>query len=148
MAKVHERTRGLTGRATSLVFRHLYNMHFVRASADYEALQASAMYGWSTNQETRTFGLYFYKEWVRGRFGRWQCFHTLPGFVTTNNPAEALNNSFKRLNASPAPESRSLREETRWVCSPPFRYGSSVSEPSGPSSFTAKCCRRVESHRG
>ncbi|KAE8979596.1 hypothetical protein PR001_g24508 [Phytophthora rubi] len=96
VAKIVERTKGMSEAANDRVFRDIYNIHFSRTMlACVELVQVSTT-AWRSDPETNEFAEYFVTQWLKGEFVRWQCFHTAGAIATTNNPVEQFNKKLKR----------------------------------------------------
>jgi hypothetical protein len=96
IAKVQEKSRSFPPELRQKVFRYVYEMHYARCQADLENALEKAWTSWAAHSDTVKFGQYFYKQWLRGKFMRWQCYHTPIGFAKTNNPVEQFNKVIKR----------------------------------------------------
>jgi len=94
-AKIHERTRHLPSALTLDVMRGLQDMHVTRSAAESTKRKEEVVSCWRKKLELATFVAYFEKQWLTGKFDRGQCFHTLRGFATTNNPVEQFNRALK-----------------------------------------------------
>ncbi|RLN86730.1 hypothetical protein BBJ28_00020164 [Nothophytophthora sp. Chile5] len=78
------------------VHRHVYRIHYARSDAELDKRVLEAVEEWKSNPALRDFERRFSQQWLCGRFTRWQCFVTPPGFAKTNNPVEQFNKELKR----------------------------------------------------
>ncbi|OWZ12662.1 hypothetical protein PHMEG_00014141 [Phytophthora megakarya] len=83
--KIYEKTRAFDIGIAAMVMRDLHEMHFSRCDSEFQE-----------RKELRRFVTYFRTVWLNDRVWRWQCYHTLAGYATTNNPCETYNATIKR----------------------------------------------------
>ncbi|OWZ09846.1 LOW QUALITY PROTEIN: hypothetical protein PHMEG_00017388 [Phytophthora megakarya] len=96
LAKVVERMKGLSKEHSDAVLRDVYDMHCTRNAQDFDAVRSAAQFRWGETPALQDFSVYFTRIWLNRRFCNWQCFHSPPGYATTNNPVEQFNRALKR----------------------------------------------------
>ena len=96
MMNVKKRVSSLSKQSKRLIYTRIYRLHYSRNEDERDASWREARALWAGNSETKAFGEYFEKEWMRGKFASWQCFETGPGQAKTNNPVEQFNRDIKR----------------------------------------------------
>ncbi|ETN24222.1 hypothetical protein PPTG_00639 [Phytophthora nicotianae INRA-310] len=96
MAKVHEKLKGIPDSLYKVVVADIYDLHFASSKEVYDEQMQIALETWSSQEQLAGFRSYFNNIWMKSEFWRWQCFHTLSGYATTNNPVEQFNRLIKR----------------------------------------------------
>ncbi|OWZ03138.1 hypothetical protein PHMEG_00025186 [Phytophthora megakarya] len=92
VAKVVEKRKECQKRQ-KIVYFEAYTMFTLVEYIEFVRVNVVA---WRDSPETKEFAEYFVNQWLQGKFVRWQCFHTVGGFASTNNPAEQFNKKLKR----------------------------------------------------
>lgn len=100
MQNVRKRTSHMTACTKRQVYRHVYRIHYSRQAEDYETRVGDATSYWEQNQDDQiaSFGEYFKRQWLTGRFNLWSCH--VSGVAKTNNPVEQFNRDFKLTTLS------------------------------------------------
>jgi len=93
---VRKRTRQLEDRAGAVIYKVVAAMHFTRSLLELYKVRDEVLAHWRKFAVVSEFVAYFEKQWLRGRYWRWQAFHSPMGYATTNNPCETFNASVKR----------------------------------------------------
>jgi len=96
VAKLRERTRGLSSELSTLVYKGIYDLHFAQSKSEYVDQKAAMLKEWAGHADLTAFAKYVKSQWLEGNFSNWQCFLTPPGYATTNNPVEQFNRALKR----------------------------------------------------
>ncbi|EGZ13959.1 hypothetical protein PHYSODRAFT_421690, partial [Phytophthora sojae] len=73
----------------------IMDMHFSRSLTEYEYCRDVSLAEWKETTHLTEFAEYFDQQWLKGRYWRWQVFHTPEGYATTTNPCENLNGGLK-----------------------------------------------------
>ncbi|ETN12824.1 hypothetical protein PPTG_08862 [Phytophthora nicotianae INRA-310] len=94
--KIYEKTRSFDTNVAAMVMRDLHELHFSRSDSEFQERKAEVLGKWEGYTQLRKFVSYFRSVWLNARVWRWQCYHTVSGFATTNNPCEAYNATIKR----------------------------------------------------
>ncbi|RLN69415.1 hypothetical protein BBJ28_00010364 [Nothophytophthora sp. Chile5] len=81
---------------TTVIYRHIYRIHYGRTLADVEARITEATAAWRDTRGCELVAARFSEQWLRGRFTGWFCAAPPPGYVKTNNSCEQFNRDFKR----------------------------------------------------
>jgi hypothetical protein len=77
-----KRMRSLTPESMHDVYCGIYDMHFTASDTEFAQVSARVERHWRSRRQLAAFGEYFFKEWVRSPFWRWQIYHTPPGYAT------------------------------------------------------------------
>ncbi|KAG3002260.1 hypothetical protein PC116_g16543 [Phytophthora cactorum] len=96
LAKLRERSRGLSSELVALVFRSMYDLHFSQNEAEFCERKERMLALWDEHVDLATFSVYVKEQWLQGNFKNWQCYHTPTGYPTTNNPVEQFNRALKQ----------------------------------------------------
>ncbi|DAZ97052.1 TPA: hypothetical protein N0F65_012921 [Lagenidium giganteum] len=73
--------------------------HYTFSSEEFAATRDSVLAQWMSKPALRPFAMYFHKQWLSGRYQKWQCYHTAhepSPLATTNNLTEKFNKELKR----------------------------------------------------
>ncbi|KAE9147608.1 hypothetical protein PF002_g19111 [Phytophthora fragariae] len=73
------------------VMRSIMDMHYCSSQHEYDLCKKAELAKWRESTHLQAFAKYFEDEWIKGRFWRWQVYHTPQGYATTNNPCETFN---------------------------------------------------------
>ncbi|TMW63323.1 hypothetical protein Poli38472_002264 [Pythium oligandrum] len=92
---VRKKTRHLTDVLRRIIMDGIVEMHYAASESEYEELKQSVLVWWWSFSPLRDFVRYFQKQWLEGKFNRWQIWHTSYGLPTTNNPCETFNATLK-----------------------------------------------------
>jgi hypothetical protein len=96
VTKIYENKNGASNAKLALAVADIYDMHFARSVSQFVSVKTAAVRRWRNDPETEAFGMYFCNQWLKGKFVKWQCFHSPIGFASTNNPVEQFNGRLKR----------------------------------------------------
>jgi len=111
-----------------MVYRGILDMHYTLSQRHFLDEWARVCDEWNEEERLRTFCTYFYVQWIRSRFWKWQMYHSPSGYATTNNPCEVFNASIKRYTQRKSTDTRRLLQklmiiiEDYGVCVPPTTY--------------------------
>ncbi|ETP48170.1 hypothetical protein F442_06057 [Phytophthora nicotianae P10297] len=94
--KIYGKTRSFDTNVAAMVMRDLHELHFSRSDSEFQERKAEVLGKWEGYTQLRKFVSYFRSVWLNARVWRWQCYHTVSGFATTDNPCEAYNATIKR----------------------------------------------------
>ncbi|OWZ07863.1 LOW QUALITY PROTEIN: hypothetical protein PHMEG_00019687 [Phytophthora megakarya] len=84
--KIYEKTRAFDTGIEAMVMRDPHEMHFSRCDSEFQERKEEILQKWQG----------YTTVWLNDRVWRWQCYHTLAGYATTNNPCETYNATIKR----------------------------------------------------
>ncbi|KAF1788246.1 hypothetical protein GQ600_12206 [Phytophthora cactorum] len=93
IAKLRERSRGLSSELSALVYKGVYDLQFARSEAEFVEQKEAMLKEWAGHADLTAFTAYVKPS---GNFANWQSFLTPPGYATTNNPVEQFNRALKR----------------------------------------------------
>lgn len=94
-----KKTPHLSAKMQILIVKDITRIHYSETLGEYTALKVDALNRWRAKLELAKFTEYFEQQWLTGKYWRWQAFHSLLGYATTNNPCEVFNASTKRFYA-------------------------------------------------
>jgi len=97
VSKLPEHCGSTPGPKVGLVFADLYDMHCAKSASNFLSKKTAAVRRWLSDPDVAEFGQYIFRQWLTGRFSRWQCYRTPVGFATTNNPIEQYNDKVKTI---------------------------------------------------
>ncbi|RLN89317.1 hypothetical protein BBJ28_00023230 [Nothophytophthora sp. Chile5] len=95
LLNLHKRTCSMPKLLSAQVERDVYALHFTTSLQEYTEWKKVVLGRWENTPALGEFAKYFKAQWLDGHFWRWQCFHTLPGYATQNNPCEQFNRRLK-----------------------------------------------------
>ncbi|KAG2815571.1 hypothetical protein PC129_g12068 [Phytophthora cactorum] len=96
VAKLRDRSRGLSSELVALVFRGMYDLHFSQNEAEFCERKERVLALWDEHVDLATFSVYEKAQWLQGNFKNWQWYCTPTGYPTTTNPVEQFNRALKR----------------------------------------------------
>ncbi|ETO86350.1 hypothetical protein F444_00096 [Phytophthora nicotianae P1976] len=94
--KSYEKTRSFDTNVAAMIMRDLHELHFSRSYSEFQERKAEVLGKWEGYTQLRRFVSYFRSVCLNARVWRWQCYHTVSGFATTDNPCETYNAMIKR----------------------------------------------------
>ncbi|KAE9014338.1 hypothetical protein PF011_g8108 [Phytophthora fragariae] len=97
VAKLRERTHGLSSELSALVYKGVYDLLFTHSEAEFVQLKATMLNDRAGQADLTAFTAYVKAQWLTGNFENWQFFLSPPGYATTNNPVEQFNRALKRV---------------------------------------------------
>lgn len=92
---VRKRTLHLAVELRVMIMRSIDDMHYTTSIEAFRRVASAELKRWLQFPELKGFSEYFAKEWLSGRFWRWQIFHSPPVCAVTNNPCEVYNSTIK-----------------------------------------------------
>ncbi|KAG2931418.1 hypothetical protein PC129_g11106 [Phytophthora cactorum] len=72
LAKLRERSRGLSSELVALVFRSMYDLHFSQNEAEFCERKERMLALWDEHVDLATFSVYVKEQWLQGNFKNWQ----------------------------------------------------------------------------
>lgn len=78
-----------------LIIDEIMHMHHADSASSFVEAEREVFDAWLSEPSLVEFTRYFSREWLESRCWRWQVYHTLAGYATTNNPCETFNSEFK-----------------------------------------------------
>ncbi|KAG3160402.1 hypothetical protein PI126_g6919 [Phytophthora idaei] len=93
VAKLRERSRGLSSELSALVYKGVYDLQFVRSEAEFVEQKEAILKEWAGHADLTAFTAYVKAQW---QLRELVVFFTPPGYATNNNPVEQFNRALKR----------------------------------------------------
>lgn len=98
MYNVIKHLRGFSLKQKCQILRHLNDLHYAQTKQEFRSLWANVRSKWMSTRWSKTFAIYFEKQWIKTRFRTWQIWLTpYSGLAATNNPVERYNRDIKDL---------------------------------------------------
>ncbi|KUF78231.1 hypothetical protein AM587_10012646 [Phytophthora nicotianae] len=95
VAKVHERSSSIHPGKRSLVVAAIFDMYYAKTASQFHSKKTTILWQWLADPDIKEFGKYFHKQWLFGKFLKWQCFRTPIGLATTSSPVETFKAKVK-----------------------------------------------------
>ncbi|KAG2759719.1 hypothetical protein PC129_g19504 [Phytophthora cactorum] len=83
VAKLRERSRGLSSELSALVYKDDYDLHFAWSKAEFVEQKEAMLKDWAGHADLTAFTAYVKAQWLTGNFANWQTFLAPPGYATT-----------------------------------------------------------------
>jgi hypothetical protein len=85
----------LSDQELKVVMTSIMDMHFCQSSSEFVTCKERELQRWRAMESLHDFAEYFEKQWLLGRFWRWQVFDSPSGYATTNNACETFDAQLK-----------------------------------------------------
>ena len=79
-----------------MVMDGIVSLQYCNDMRSFQECKLKTLQLWDATEGLGDFTEYFSKQWLQGKFWRWQVFHSPVGYATTNNPCEIFNATIKR----------------------------------------------------